>query len=262
LWEIALQIIGPFKGAAILTATQRLWHLKIPDRREGFARAIWLSLKSAFGVFNRSLACWSQIRGLRGAGGGTLARLVSHPAAAAPGRRGWQQLRGVCRDARPSLGRPGGQTQSSAAPCTLLATGFPRSSPWILPTGQDSGPAAAAERGTGVQHRPQPCQYWRPSRLASAGGGGSPLLVPLAFFSIFPLPCRTAYGRLQAREAQVLLHPHPSAPSGHPTPHSPPPRSLAQHQGALHQGTGRSISADRNGGDLDGNRLQLGARDQ
>ena len=93
-------------------------------------------------------------------------------------------------------------------------------------------------------------------------GRGSPLLVPLAFFSIFPLPRRTAYGRLQAREAQVLLHPHPSAPSGHPTPHSPPPRSLAQHQGALHQGTGRSISADRNGGDLDGNRLQLGARDQ
>lgn len=132
-----------------------------------------MSLKSAFGVFNRFLACWSQIGGLRGAGGGMLARLASHPAAAAPGRRGWQQLRGVCRDARPSLGRPGGQTQSSAAPCRLLATGFPRSSPRMLLTGQGS---RWHRRSTPSPALPAPAPF--PLGLC----GGSPLPVPAASF--------------------------------------------------------------------------------
>lgn len=143
-----------------------------------------MSLKSAFGVFNRSLACWSQIPGLQGTGGGTLAQLASQPAAAAPGRRGWQQLRGVCRDARPSLERPGGRTQSSAAPCRPLATGFPRSSPWMLPSGQGPGGlAAAAEGGTGAQHGPQSCLHRRPSCLASLRGIAADC--PSSFLHIF-----------------------------------------------------------------------------
>lgn len=189
LWDWALQIIGPFKGAAILAATQRLWHFKLSDGREGFARAIWLCLKSAFGVFNRSLACWSQIRGLPGCRGWD-AGPASPPAAAAPGRHGWQQLRGVRRDARLQRdwgARAAGRSHPQLpAYCRHWASrGRARN---VSRQGKAPGsPAAAAEDGPGAPQRPQSCPPGSETRslfrLALSAGDRSCLPPPAYFFS-------------------------------------------------------------------------------
>lgn len=218
LWDWALQTIGPFKGAAILAATQRLWHLKLSEGREGFARAIWLCLKSAFGVFNRSLACWSQIRGLPGCRGWDAG--PASPAAAAPGRHGWQQLRGVRRDARPQ-GDWGARAAGRSHPQLPADCRHWASRGWACagsrPTGQGSRWSRSRRRG------------WPRSSAASpvlpawvGGHGAFSAWLPPGDRSCLPPPASFSLFRAAT--------PHPvgaTLPAGRgPGPPSPPPIPL------------------------------------
>lgn len=167
-----------------------------------------------------------------------------------------------------SLGRPDGQTQSPAAPCRLLATSFPRSTPWKLRTRQGSW---WPRSGLGAWHRcsaPSPALPARALFPLCLSAGRIVAARPSSFLLYSPR-CHAALHRADCRPERprsscipILLH---CRATPCPTPRHP--RSLVQYQEAPRQGVGRSrhLGSAGNGvggGRLDGSRLHLGARNQ